>query len=201
MSKFVSLENWLLEKTSGEVFNPVRNQPMEFDPRQHPELTDEFFDLINIAYQSIGGHVKVTKPSDILHHVEWNFWEGLDIHGTNDFDLVMFGQKTHYGIKFSGVGHDGEKDSKRAYLALRGKQLHELGFYAEISGKLAEILINTYNCPVLDDEEAARKVIPQNITWKGKVPGLPGDGWYTRLIAGHPHDKTVVGRPLVNTTT
>lgn len=193
---FIGYKEWLNE-LSGEVFNPVRGEPMEFDPKEHPELTPEIFDLINIAYSEIGGHSKVEKPEDILKNTEWDYWSGTDIHGTKDFDIIIFGQKTRYGIKFSGVGHDGEKDSKREYLSQRADDLHHLGFYLECSGKLAEIMINKYGCPTVDDEAEARKLIPKLQDWLGTVPNQSGTGWYTRLINKHLHTKIVLGRPNI----
>ncbi|MCK9446471.1 hypothetical protein M0Q50_06330 [bacterium] len=198
LSSFKSYKQWVLEARSGEIFNPTRNKPIIFDPQKHPDVTPEMFDLINTAYAEIGGHIKVKQPSDILKNVEWDYWEGTDIHGTKDFDLIMFGTKTHYGIKFSGVGHDGEKDTKKAYLEERGKDLHKLGYYIEVSGKLAEILINKYNVPIVNDEEEVRKVLPyKTIEWVGKYEGHSGDGWYTRDIGDEKYHKILLGRPKI----
>ena len=113
MTKFVGYRAWLSEKATAELFAPVkRGKQYKFSPQQHPELAPEIYDLINTAYAELGGHLKVKDPSDVVKNTEWSYWEGTDIHGTPDFDIVMFGQKTPYGVKFSGVGHDGEKDSK-----------------------------------------------------------------------------------------
>ena len=56
MKDFVS---WLNEQSSGEVFKPRRNKPTQFDINKHPELADEFYDLIATAYAEIGGHAKI----------------------------------------------------------------------------------------------------------------------------------------------
>ena len=125
MKNLETYEEWLMETTSGAIFQPKRNKPIKFDPKKHPELAGEFFDLISTAYQEIGGHAKIKEPSDVFADPDWNFWEGVDIHGTQDFDIVMFGKKTRYGVKFAGVGHDGTTDAKRAYVAARGKELHK----------------------------------------------------------------------------
>ena len=198
MNRFIGYQNWVNEKASAEVFNPVkRGKEYQFDPRKHPELAPEIFDLINTAYAELGGHLKVKEPEDVLKNTEWSYWSGVDIHGSPDFDIVMFGQKTPYGVKFSGVGHDGEKDSKRAYLDQRGEDLKKPGFYIECSGKLAEILINKYHCPVVEDEAEIRKLIPTMTKFIGPMEGVSGEGWYTRPIGGHDHAKIIVGRPKV----
>ena len=196
MNNLKTYDSWLNE-SSGDVFNPKRGKPLQFDHRKHPELAGELFDLISIAYAEIGGHAKIKSPDDVFSDPDWNFWEGVDIHGSQDFDIVMFGQKTKYGIKYSGVGHDGTKDAKRAYLESRGKELHKLGYYIEVSGKIAEILMNKYRCPVVEDEETVVKVLGKQVQWVGKSsdPENTGNGWYIRNIGGHPHEKILIGRP------
>lgn len=186
-----------LNEGSGEVFSPKRGKPVIFDPKKHPELAGEMFDLISTAYAEIGGHAKIKTPEDVFSDPDWNYWEGKDLHGTNDFDLVLFGQRTTYGVKFSGVGHDGSDSSKRDYLADTGKDLKRLGFYVEVSGKLAEILMNKYKCPIVTDSEIVMKVLGKPVDWKGSNPDgkSTGNGWYIRNIGGHPHAKILLGRP------
>jgi hypothetical protein len=194
----LKFEDFINEKTSGEIFKPKRNKPVVFDKDKYPEIAQEIYDLIQVAYAPIGGHLKVKSPADIISGKEWNFWEGIDIHGDSDFDIVMFGKKTKYGIKFSGVGHDGEKDSKRAYLDERGKDLKTLGHYIEVSEKIAEILVKKYNVPIISDPEIVNKILGKNVEWVGKSPNYDfGDGWYIRKIAGHPHEKILLGKPKI----
>jgi hypothetical protein len=200
MKTLYNFRQWLNEASSGEIFKPRKNQPMTFDPKKHPELAKEFFDLISIAYAEIGGHAKINSPSDVFSDPDWNFWEGVDIHGDDNFDIIMFGSKTRYGIKFAGVGHDGTRDAKRAYIDARGKDLHKPGHYIEVSGKIAAILINKYNCPVVQDQKEVEKVLGKPVDWTGKNTedsAMPGEGWYIRKIGGHPHAKIMLGRPNV----
>jgi hypothetical protein len=190
-----TFESFLNEKSSGEIFNPVRNKAITFDPKKHPELADEFYELISIAYAEIGGHVKVKTPKDVFSDPDWNYWEGVDIHNDNNFDIIIFGEKTKHGIKYSGVGHDGDAASKRKYLEMRGTELKKLGHYIEVSGKIAEILMNKYNVPVVDDAELVAKILGKPINWIGTKNNASGDGWYSRTIGGHVHDKIMLGRP------
>jgi hypothetical protein len=200
MKKLFNFNQWLTEATSGEIFKPRKNQPVVFDPKKHPELAIEFFNLISTAYAEIGGHAKINSPADVFSDPDWNFWEGVDIHGDENFDIIMFGQKTRYGIKFSGVGHDGTKDAKRTYMDSRGKDLQKPGYYIEVSGKIAAILIGKYNCPIVKDQKDVEKVLGKQVDWMGKNTedsSMPGDGWYVRKIGGHPHAKIMLGRPTV----
>ena len=190
-------ETFIDEKSSGEIFNPKRGKIIKFDHTKHPELSGEFFDLISTAYAELGGHSKVKSPDDVFSDPDWNYWTGLDIHGDNDFDMIMFGQKTKFGVKYSGVGHDGTKQSKRAYITARGADLNKLGFYVEVSGKLASILIDQYDVPVVADQKTAEKVLGKKVDWIGTKKGDPGNGWYSRKLGGKMHDKILIGRPKI----
>ena len=195
-----SFNDWLLESTSGEIFKPKRGKVVKFDYKKYPELADEFFNLIQTAYAEIGGHVKILTPDDVFKDPDWNWWAGEDVHGSPDFDLIMFGKKTKYGIKYAGVGHDGSKTAKKEYLEQRGKDLKTLGYYVEVSGKIAEILMNKYNVPVVTDKETVEKVLGKEVDWHGQNPEDPnaaGDGWYGRIIGGHSHNKILLGKPKV----
>ncbi len=189
-------EEFIDEKTSGEIFKPKRNKTVKFDHKKHPELAGEFFDLISTAYSEIGGHAKIKSPDDVFADPDWNYWEGLDIHGSNDFDMVMFGKKTRFGIKYSGVGHDGTSAAKRAYISARGKELNKIGFYIEVSGKIADILMDKYDVPVVTDRETVEEVLGKKVDWIGKKEdGTSGAGWYSRKLGGQMHDKILLGRP------
>ena len=199
MKKLQSYDEFLNEAVaiSGEIFKPKRNKPVKFDHTKHPELAAELFDLIQIAYSPLGGHLKVKTPDDVFKDPNWNFWEGVDIHGTDDFDIIMFGKKTKYGIKFAGVGHDGSKDAKRSYIGSRIKDLKKPGHYIEVSGKIAEILIKN-DVPVVTDEAEIQKVVGKKIEFNGEHPNdsnALGKGWYSRKIGGGMHVKILVGKP------
>ena len=202
MKHIATFQDWLNEQDakSGEVLKPRRGVPLQFDPKKHPELAGEMFGLISTAYAELGGHAKIQSSKDVFADPDWNFWEGVDIHGTDDFDLIMFGQKTRYGVKYSGVGHDGSSQAKRAYIQERGKDLQQLGYYVEASGKLASILIKQYKVPIVNDKAEIEKVIGKSVDFTGKDtedPSSPGDGWYVRVLGGQKHSKILLGRPKV----
>lgn len=200
MKNLKTYEEFLIERTSGEIFRPKKGQSIRFDPRKHPELADEFYDLIQTAYAEIGGHSKIQTPDDVFADPKWNWWEGKDLHGTPDFDLIMFGSRTKWGVKFAGVGHDGSRTVKRDYIQSRARDLMKPGFYIEVSGRLAEILIQEYRVPQVTDHQEVEKVLGRSVDWKGpspEGPNVPGEGWYVRKIGGHPHTKIMLGRPKI----
>jgi hypothetical protein len=115
-------------------------------------------------------------------------------------DIIIFGQKGKYGVKYSGVGHDGERASKRKYVDDRGKDLKVKGYYGEVSGKFSEILLKKYNVPTVDNKEDVVKILGKDVEFHGRHPedpNMPGLGWYTRMLGGHPHTKIIVGRPKI----
>ena len=200
MKSIKTFEQFILEESSGNILKPKRNEWVKINPRKYPELADEFYDLIKTAYSSIGGHAKISTPSDVFKDPDWTYWMGVDIHKSPDVDVIIWGQNTKYGIKFSGVGHDGSKIAKKKYLNDRVTDLNKKGFFGEISGKLAEILIGRYNVPVVSNEADVERVLGKDITWHGKHPtdlNMPGNGWYTRMLGGKPHEKILVGKPKI----
>lgn len=162
------------------------------------QFKDELYNLINIAYKDIGGHVKIQKPDDVLNP-ELSVWRVADIDNDPDIDVVRFGKTTKHGNKSTGVGHDGSKQAKRAYLTDLSNDLKNKGWYIEVSHKLADILIKKYKVPVVQNEQHVRSVVNKPITWHGYHPDGEHEGiygWYTRKIGGKPITKILVGNPF-----
>jgi hypothetical protein len=197
-SHILKFADFIAEKSSGEIFAPPRGKTIDFDVKNHPELAEEFFNLIQIAYKELGGHAKIQTPADVFKDPDWNFWEGIDIHNTNDFDIIVFGQKSRYGIKLSGVGHDGKDDSKKFYLNKTADQLQTPGFFMEVSEKLSQIFIKKYGVNVINDQKTVEAILGKKVEWLGENPEEPefaGDGWYRRMLGGKPFVKIMIGKP------
>lgn len=195
------LQDFLNERSS-EILNLKRNKWQKIDVKKidftdKEKLSSEFFDLINTAYSAIGGHANFKSSSDIFSDKDLDFWQGIDLHQTPELDLIIFGKETKYGIKLTGVGHDGSKISKTEYLEDKAKKLTSKGYYNEVSGKLSEILLNKYKIPSVDNQEDVEKVLGKKVKWYGVHPteDLPGKGWYSREIGGHEHIKILLGKP------
>jgi len=194
--------NYFLKESSGDILKPKRNKWIKFNPNElsnseKEELSKEFIDLIQTAYAPIGGHVKFTTADDVFKDNKITHWKVIDLHGSPDADVIVFGKESKYGIKSVGVGHDGERDSTRVYLDAKAKDLSKPGYYVEVSGKLAEIMLGKYKVPSVDSEEVIKKVLKKDIKWHGEHPDgkTPGDGWYTRKIGNSDHTKILLGKP------
>jgi hypothetical protein len=170
----------------------------KINPHDHPELKEEFFNLISIAYKELGGHTKIHTAEDIFSDPQWTYWKGIHLHGSpGAIDAILFGKVTKFGIKYAGVGHDGKKDSKTATLEEEADEFKALGHYAEVSGKLAEILLNKYKVPVVEKQEDVEKVLGTKVKWLGRPTEsiVSGSSWYERSIGGSTFEKIMVGRP------
>lgn len=192
----------IYERTFQEIYQ-AKNKWRKINPEEKEELKKNFYNLIQIAYAPVGGHVKVRDEEDILKNIEWNAWVAVDIDDDPEADVVSFGKKTRHGIKLAGAGHDGEKQSKREYLDTRGEMLKKRGFFIEVSGKIAQILLKKYKVPYVDNPKKVEEVIGKKVEWAGLHPeGKEEDpteskGWYGRRIGkeGEYHYKILVGRP------
>lgn len=164
---------------------------------QKSELEYEIFGLISTAYKPLGGHVNFKNSKDVFSDKDVTYWKGLDLDGADDLDVIVFGKKTKYGIKLTGVGHDDEKLSKQEYLNNKAASLSKIGYYNEVSGKLAEILLQKYKIDAVTDKDDIEKVIEKSIEFLGKHPDgiTAGFGWYSRILGGHQHIKILLGKP------
>ena len=112
----------------------------------------------------------------------------IDLDKDNESDIVQISRPTKYGEKSLASGTDGEQKSKQELLKKKAKDLFIKGHYIEVSGKMADILLNKFNVPFVEDKDKVEKVLDKKIEWVG-------DGWYIRNIAGDNHKKILVGIP------
>ena len=81
-----------VKEDSGEALGTEKNKWMIFDPKSKKEdLDDEFFKLISTAYKEIGGNAKIKSAGDVFSDQDYTYWAGVDLHGNENFDLIMFG--------------------------------------------------------------------------------------------------------------
>jgi hypothetical protein len=168
------------------------------DGEEKKKTQQDLFDLISNAYSSIGGHVKFKQPSDVLDP-ELDFWRAADIDDDPELDVVYFGKKTPFGVKHTGIGHDGDRGNIKNLLIRKSSELKSPGNYVEISGAAYDSFVDKGGVPVIDDEEKVRAILgPKRgaeLEWHGEHPSgkKPGNGWYTRTIGGKKLTKTLAG--------
>ncbi len=168
-------------------------EPTSTEKNQEKEV---LFDLIQNAYASIGGHVKF-KSSDDINQSSLAYWQVADIDEDPEIDVVFFGKQGPYGVKHTGMGHDGERPNIKNLLTKKTQLLKTPGNYVEVSGTAFDSLVGYGGVPTIDDERIVRAVLGNNkpLKWHGRHPDgkKDGDGWYTRTIGGKELTKIMAG--------
>jgi hypothetical protein len=176
-----------------------KNKYIEPSNSEKDELKQTLFNLIQTAYAPIGGHLKFKSPDDIKDP-DLKYWKMADIDADPEIDVVYFGKKTPFGIKHTGIGHDGEKPNIKNLLIKKSAELKRSGNYVEVSKGAFDSFVGKGKVPVIDDEETVRKVLgdrrSKETTWHGEHPKgtYPGNGWYARKIGGKLITKTMIGK-------
>jgi len=163
--------------------------------KEKKQAQTDLFSLIDNAYKDIGGHVKFKSPSDILDP-GLQFWRAADLDDDPELDVVYFGKVTPYGVKHTGIGHDGDRGNIKNLLIRKSKELGSPGNYVEISGAAFDSFVGKGGVPTIDDEDKVRAILgKKDIEWHGKHPKgtKSGNGWYTRTIGGQKLTKTLAG--------
>ena len=101
----------------------------------------------------------------------------------------MYGYLYDYHFPSQAFSH---QECDVSYICQKG----QLNIYNQ---DLAQILINKYGVPIVDDQDTVEEVLGKKVKWLGNIPGDDSYGWYERSIGGDPHAKILVGRPKVKT--
>jgi hypothetical protein len=159
-------------------------------------IDTELFNLLDISYAYIGGHVDFQKPSDIpSNHTTWF---AVDVDGDRDPDAVKFGKETPYGMKWTGGATDGTPDAKQTYLMTTAKALQTPGNYCEVSDAIMHIMITHFKIPCVNSQAKVEKILGKKVNWIGAHPHhkYPGyNGFYSRTLGGVEHMKLLIGKP------
>lgn len=197
---FLSEKKWAdyeFEKDSWEELSPAEieaaRDPVEVD------IPEEFIDLINKAYEKIGGNFDYKTPEDIPGDAD--IWIGTDIDDDPEPDALRIAKTKPAGVKLSASGHDGTRAGIDAYKAKTAEMLKKPGHYAEMSKGIAHVMLKYHGIRHVDDPEVVQATLGPSkpIKWlgahpEGKYPGI--EGWYTRTISGNEDElKIMLGDP------
>ena len=177
----------------------VKDELIQVGPEDQlaKNVTNQLYDMITQAYADIGGHPKVKGPSSLARYTDWAM---ADVDDDPEVDLVFMGRPRGGGIKTGVSASDGSRRASQAWRTFQ-KQLSQQGWWGEVSGAPAHIMINKLGEPYIDDPELVRRLLAgKDIIWHGAHPNDPAgrwdgvEGWYSRDIGGHAHAKIIVGR-------
>ena len=151
------------------------------------EQRDRVYELYSISYGTIGK--QVTGVHALLNDFELMWAKDIDANGTIDAFIAY--KRTAAGNKPIMLGSDGSSAAKRSMLSHMMGFLKRRGWYAELSGRPAEIA-DAAGVPKIMDEAVVRAVLKKDIQWLG-------DGGYIRQITGvGAHEKSLYGNPKVD---
>lgn len=162
------------------------------------DIDDEIFDLVSTAYSGIGGNLKIQSPENLPGG--YTFWDVTDVDDADDPDAVVFGKMRGSNLKIGGIGHDGGR-GKRIAITRLIELLRQPGTFAEVSGRMADILIGS-GVPVITDPSVVKDIVRKPIEWIGGNPNRNDaeetNGWYMRNYAtpdggSSSHMKIIVG--------
>jgi len=186
------------EKTFQDIFT-TKNRWVELSATEKEELHKNLYNLISAAYDTRfdNGHPRFSSKEDVINDKDLVFWKASDIDEDPLADVVLFGRKTPHGIKISGIGHDNSELGKKEVMKYSAEILNQDGFWIEVSGRVAEILIS-FGAPYLDNPKDVTKVLDNK-----PISKWLGNGWYERPIGifnnewGNVRKKMIIGRPKI----
>ena len=178
--------------------------PEELDLEDDVTLSDEIFDLIQNAYADVElepgkyGNAKVQSPEDLP--AGYTVMKAADIDGDPEPDYFRGGKMRSGRYKMGIVGHDGSRAAIDMYLEETAKDLMAGGI-AEMSGKIAHIMITRYGVPAVTSKDQVESMLGKSVEWVGVHPnekyanryGSAYEGWYNRGIGGKSHMKILLG--------
>ena len=150
------------------------------------DLEADILNLIDTAYNPIGGHPNYSEVSDIAG----SDYEVIDLDDDPDIDAVTVTKKRSGGAKHVGMGHDGTSPAKRAALGHTITQLRKNSNYIEASGKVSDILTKAGVIQVTDKDTIEKAL-------KGKEIKMYDDGSYSRYLGGKKYIKMMFGKPTI----
>lgn len=158
------------------------------DTKEILKISDNVIDLIKTAYKNTSYGSFVNSEEDMLRSTDWY---AIDIDDDLDADSVVFGRKTKHGLKIQGIGHDGDKISKKVVLDKLYSLLNREGFWVEASD-IIEYLLYKNSVPYIEDVEKIKLLFPDSDIYMENQKGR-----YTRTLTNNKTTKeTVFGKPL-----
>lgn len=151
-------------------------------PEKKKEYSKLIWTMIQKAYEHIGGFKGAKDEQDLID--DSSLWKLVRKGG----HIVAFSiYKDKNGRKCLGCGTDGTKEGKEALFKLMQEDIKLNRSWSEVSGA-AEHLKMKFGAIPIPNQHAADIL-------KKPILDLNPDGYhYTREIAGHPHEKMMVGK-------
>jgi hypothetical protein len=142
-----------------------------FDEDSKKKYADQVWDILQKSYASVGGFHSAASTEELI--AKTGLWK-LTVRNGKVFAVSLY--KDHLGRKSIASGTDGSDQGKSDYNRIK----------REVSGAPEALLRRAKATPIPN-------TFAEVLTGKA-IMELDPDGFhYTRLIAGHPHQKIIYG--------
>lgn len=202
--------SWLLlEMDQSQADDSAAPSPFEGNPEMveispnselADEVRDQLFQLVNTAYNEVGGHMNVRSPWDLDQYDYW-FFNNPAKDSEGKIRSASFASTTRNGsVKVSVFASDGSPAGKGFLMKAIKDILSRPNWWAELPDQAAAFFISR-GVPVVSSQEAVlmllgRRVFNSNFEWHGHHPtkkNFPGEGWYSKDYAGTQSVRTILG--------
>lgn len=153
---------------------------------------ERLIDLVDTAYSvtPLGSFVKT------INDVIKSQWVVIDYNEEDGIDACVFYRNSRtdenwLGQKIQGIGHDGEKDSKKIVVKKMVDLLEKDGYWTEVSDKMEEV-IRRNGCRVVTDLETLQKLFPNS-----NIEMLEAGQYQRTIDNGEVVKETVFGFPII----
>jgi hypothetical protein len=151
------------------------------------KYVDEVWELMQKAYASIGGFKSAVNKEDLVND---SFLWKLVRKNNRIVAAVLYkdrlGRKSFAGAAEQGPDGKATEEGKAGLLSIIIEDVKMNRSWSEVSGKMEHLKMKHGAAPIPNKYAA-------ELTGK-EILELNPDGYhYTRMIAGHPHEKMIVG--------
>jgi hypothetical protein len=152
-------------------------------PATKRKLAPDVWAILQDAYASIGGFKSAANPDELV--TDSHLWKAVRI---KDKIVAIAVYKKKHGRKAIGYGSDGSAEGKKGIKEIMIDDLKR--GWVESSGAVEKFLMRNGGKKYLVPNTRAAQLTGKEIL------NLDPDGYhYTRLIAGKPHVKVIIGTP------
>ena len=152
-----------------------------FDKESKEAYAKEVWDMLQKAYASIGGFGSASSPEELIN--DSGLWKMVKRNGAITAVNIY---KDKFGRKAIASATDGSVQGKRDYFMITKDDVNLKRSWAEVSGSPEKIMARMDATPIPAKFAAM-------LTGTELLHFNDDGSHYTRLIAGHPHEKIIYG--------
>lgn len=152
-----------------------------WEPDQKRKYADVVWDMLTKSYVKAGGFKSARDVEDLIN--DSSLWK---LSRKDGRIIAVSVYKDKFGRKAIASGTDGTSEGKQEFVRMMVSDIIQNRAWAEVSGAAEHLKIKHGATPVPNRYAAM-------LTGKDILSYNPDGYHYTRLIAGEPHEKMIVG--------